>query len=210
MYTSRKIVSLKKMKKGGGFGDDAGAFFGDAGKAIADTTLSAAGLSNVIKDDAYKSESADSFRKGAKIAGTVSKVALPFALSAVGVPAPITMAAQAGLSQINPEDDTMGVKTASMGGAEFMRMGGMAQKQLINVEKNELEVDPNTGKVIKDVKNKPPHPKNDNIVNLKGNTQATIDNVIIPKNKQEEYLSESLKIKMNIKFLFDLKKKIKI
>jgi hypothetical protein len=191
MKKLKDLIPKYKLKKGGVFdGSDAGAFFGDAGKAIADTTLSAAGLSNVIKDDAYKSESADSFIKGAKIAGTVSKAALPFALSAVGVPAPITTAAQGLIGNFNPEDETSGIQT--------MGKGGQSLKALINVEKNELEVNPKTGAIVKDFKDKPYHPENDDMINLKGNTRAKLGNVIIPKNMRKEYLSSNQEGQMEI------------
>ncbi len=58
-------------------------------------------------------------------------------------------------------------------------------KTLINVERNELEVDPNSLKIIKHFKNKPNHPAYG--IDEQGNTLATVGNVIIPQNMSKKY-----------------------
>ena len=97
-------------------------------------------------------------------------------------------------SVTNPEED--------INSPQYAKTGGTALKTLINVEKNELEVeiDPKTGLpvVVKDFKDKPPHPENDDMINLKGNTRAKLGNVIIPKDMRKEYLSSNQEGQMEI------------
>lgn len=64
--------------------------------------------------------------------------------------------------------------------------GGQVNSQLINVEGQELEVDPQ-GNIVKDFKNKPPHPIQG--INPDGNIMATEGNIIIPKNLRKSYLT---------------------
>src|SRR3990167_5242350 len=84
-------------------------------------------------------------------------------------------------------------------GKSVMKHGGMAQyspyhnlsqkdynKEVINVERNELEV--KGGKVITDYSKKPNHPKNESKMDLYGNTLATPGNIIVPKDKRDSYL----------------------
>ena len=56
----------------------------------------------------------------------------------------------------------------------------------INVERDELEV--RAGKVIKDFHGKPSHPKDENMIDIFGNTIAQVGNVIVPKTQRKEYL----------------------
>src|SRR3990167_4613953 len=84
-------------------------------------------------------------------------------------------------------------------GKSVMKHGGMAQyspyhnlsqkdynKEVINVERNELEV--KGGKVITDYSKKPNHPKNESKMDLYGNTLATPGNIIVPKKQRDSYL----------------------
>jgi len=99
IFNNGKYEPLR-MADGGQFKD----FLGNYGKAGVDTSLSLIGLSNVIKDDAYKGKSADSFTKFTGAIGQVGKVATPLALQAAGIPAPLTAGAMQGLSMVNPEN----------------------------------------------------------------------------------------------------------
>ena len=93
-------------------------------------------------------------------------------------------------SVTNPEED--------INSPQYAKKGGQTLKALINVEKNELEVNPKTGAIVKDFKDKPYHPENDDMINLKGNTRAKLGNVIIPKNMRKEYLSSNQEGQMEI------------
>lgn len=84
------------------------------------------------------------------------------------------------------------------GAMSNMENGGMVNSlykpifgnnRLINVEQDELEVNPNTLQIEQDFKNKPKHPQNKNMMNVNGNTLANKANIIIPANLREQYLN---------------------
>lgn len=58
----------------------------------------------------------------------------------------------------------------------------------INVEKNELEVNPKNGSIVKDFKDKPPHPEDESLIDIRGNVQSKEGNFIIPKKFRDRYL----------------------
>src|ERR1035437_5982412 len=64
---------------------------------------------------------------------------------------------------------------------------GEPRKKIINVEHNELEINPKTFEIVRDFKNKPPHPENENLIDERGNTKATEGNFIIPKKFRDKY-----------------------
>jgi hypothetical protein len=65
--------------------------------------------------------------------------------------------------------------------------GGEVDSTIINIERDELEV--KNGKVVRDFKNKPPHPEAG--LDPRGNVVAEIGNVIIPADMREKYLKGS-------------------
>lgn len=71
-------------------------------------------------------------------------------------------------------------------GGNLYENGGITGKKVINIEKGELEVDPKTGKVIRNYDTRPPHPEEG--IDPRGNVEAGSNNFIIPKNRREEYL----------------------
>lgn len=70
------------------------------------------------------------------------------------------------------------------------KFGGEVNKTIINVEKGELEVNPNDLKIIKEFRNKPKHPSIG--IDEQGNTMATVDNIIIPKKMNQLYKKGSI------------------
>lgn len=100
----------------------AGELAGNYGKAMADSTLSMIGLSNVIPDTAYKGAGSD-FGKVAGVTGSIGKAVLPMALGAAGVPPQVTMAAQKAIGSFNPQDKQQfpdgGIKNSNNPNAEL-------------------------------------------------------------------------------------------
>jgi hypothetical protein len=74
--------------------------------------------------------------------------------------------------------------------------GGLLGESQINVERNELEVNPKTLEVVQDFANKPNHPLIG--INPKGNVNANVGNVIIPQEYRETYLKGDNTIKQKI------------
>lgn len=89
------------------FWKNLGSTVGNSAKLYADYQLSALGMNNVIGDDAYKGDSAKSFRKASDVLGKVGQVALPIAANAVA--GPMGGAVAGGLQQIgsqyNPQEE---------------------------------------------------------------------------------------------------------
>lgn len=222
-------LPLSTFADGGGVGD----FFGNWGKATADIGLSALGLSNVIKDDAYKGSSGQDFRNIGNVGGKIAGMALPIAANAVAPGSGnLVRAGQKAVGGFNPEDETLNMEQFECGGmvpkmakggwikgainpehkgfcspmtketctprrkALAMRFksgdlsrhedGGNVEKKMINVEGNELEV--NKGKVVADFKGKPKHPTDKSLIDMDGNTSATVGNTIIPSKLRQRYL----------------------
>ena len=65
--------------------------------------------------------------------------------------------------------------------------GGVIDPAIINIEKNELLVNPE-GKVLKDYKNYPNHPENPNQINPMGTVKETPGNFVIPNKLRKTYL----------------------
>lgn len=66
--------------------------------------------------------------------------------------------------------------------------GGEAGSVMINVEKDELCVNPHTMEVMDDYKDLPPHPKGKDNINQKGNVKVIIGSVIIPADMREKFM----------------------
>lgn len=73
--------------------------------------------------------------------------------------------------------------------------GGSTNKQVINVEKDELEV--TKGRVLSDYTNKPKHPS-DGSLDPKGNVSAREGSTIIPANKRTDYLRSGIEERKTI------------
>jgi hypothetical protein len=134
---------INKYPEGGFFNENpTGQFIGNMAKTYVDTPLSMLGLSNVIKDDAYKGNSSDKFIKYGNIAGKVGQAALPFALQAVGVPAPVTKAGLSVLGQFNPQNSQPQEQVYKNQGMMFTN-GGVNITPNAEVEKQENSISPN-------------------------------------------------------------------
>jgi len=83
-------------------------FMGNGTNAVADITLSALGADNIIKDDAYKGNSAKFFKGYSDVVGGVAKAALPMAANAI-VPGSgqFVSMGQNAIGQFNPQDNSM-------------------------------------------------------------------------------------------------------
>ncbi len=158
----------KKLKKrvpkyqDGGILKKTGQVAGNTGLAIGDTALGALGLGNVIDDKAYMGANASNWDTAGNVGGTIGKVALPMALSALGVPPQATMAGQAALSGLNPEEQAkasgipLNQPTVENDPYNYFKMGGLIpQDNTIEVEGKELET--SKGKILKDFNKQPAH-----------------------------------------------------
>lgn len=73
-----------------------------------------------------------------------------------------------------------------VGAVEDIFKGHYGGQVPINIERKELEV--RNGKIIRDFKAKPLHPKDKNLIDLDGTVLATSGNIIIPADKRKRYL----------------------
>ena len=95
-------VEGKKVAK------NVGSFYKNMGISTADATLGMLGLGNVIKDDAYEGTGSKFARGYSDVAGGVGRVALPMAMNMIAPGSGMAIsAAQQGIGQFNPEDNTM-------------------------------------------------------------------------------------------------------
>lgn len=194
----------------------------NAGLAYADYQLSALGATDVVKDKYYSGDTADDFAKVGNIAGGISKTVAP-ALANVFVPGSGTAlkGVQQGigatvnqneLNKIQKDEQKkiaaenkavapsfMGEANTSLGGSySSYGKGGAPKEIVVNIEKDELEVDAETCEVMSDYKDKPKHPKGKDVVNLKGNVVVNKNSVIIPAKMREAYLKGDKKTRMGI------------
>jgi hypothetical protein len=113
--------------------------------------------------------------EAANVVGQVGSTAAGFMSAPSG-------AASTGVTPL--PDSAMPAMIAENGG--MIPKGNIPEgKTLINVEKNELEVNPDSLEIVKHFKNKPNHPAYG--IDEQGNTLATVGNVIIPKNMSDRY-----------------------
>ena len=85
----------------------------------------------------------------------------------------------------------------AMNPVKFKR-GGNVNKVQINVEGNELRVDPTNLSVITDYKGLPKHPDNPNFINPQGNVTANEGDVIVPKDMRDRFLNSDYKTKQRM------------
>jgi hypothetical protein len=192
----------------------------NAALAYGDYQLSALGMTDVVRDDMYKGSTAEGFAKAGNIGGSVSKAIMPVALSAIGVPPSATIAGQQALSgtankalldkqaekeankaareaaMIKPLGTTL--PQSNLGSYQAYEKGGQPKGVIVNIEKDELEVNPETGEIVSDFKGKPEHPKGKDIVNLKGNVAVNTKNVIIPAKYRKDYMEGSKEVRLEI------------
>lgn len=129
----------KKQHAGGGFFKDAGDFFANYGKGVADTALSTLGASNVIKDSDYSGTGANFMKGAANVVGGVGKAILPMAANVVAPGSGVAVTALQGMgSSMNPEDPSQtkasrnfqtGAQVAGMG-LNHMQAAGAFDKLL--------------------------------------------------------------------------------
>lgn len=200
---------IKKFKSGG-FVDG----LRNVGAILADNTLSVVGASNVADNNNWYSDSkfGKTTKDVSKVTNKISAIAGQVAATAIGGPgAGMALGAlQQGVGSVDKlnqsyepnqmDDIANGVGQLGSAATSLINTqptmvaedGGIIPggtipegKTLINVERNELEVDPNSLKIIKHFKNKPNHPAYG--IDEQGNTLATVGNVIIPKNMSKRY-----------------------
>jgi hypothetical protein len=111
------------MYNKGGFFQNTWDLTKNAGLGYADAYLSAAGLSNVVRDDHYQGYGSDFMRKTSGIAGQVGKTIAPMTLGTLGVPPQATMAAQQGLGMINPQDPNQQYNPMAQQAGNMAQMG---------------------------------------------------------------------------------------
>jgi hypothetical protein len=135
LHITHSIIMKKKIKlyPNGGtvtpktdFGTKAIDFTGNLGKGVLDTAFGALGLTNIIPDSAYQGTGAEQWAQGANTAGRIGQAIAPGALTALGVPAPITQAGIGVLGQVN----------------NMMPAGGMVSNPNVEVEKQENTLNP--------------------------------------------------------------------
>jgi hypothetical protein len=192
----------------------------NTGLALGDTVMSAVGLTDVVRDDMYKGSTADGFAIGGNVGGTIAKTALPLALSTVGVPPAVTAAGQQAIggtankalldnqaekeaSKVARENQSLAymsepAKTKGLGSYVQYEKGGKTNHTVVNIEKDELEVNPKTGEIVSDYRNKPKHPKGKDIINLKGNVAVKEGNVIIPAKMRDAYMKGDKNMRLEI------------
>lgn len=188
-----------------GFGGDIWSGIKNSGVMLADNATSIINQ-DIIKDSAYTGSSAKDFRNISHVTGGIQNSLAPLAAGALFGPA--GSAAMSGIQQtsnmfVNPDESRIQsnsgqfmnkiqplVGAAGQVGATAMSSsnsnsnntkkaeGGLVDKAVINVEKGELEVDPNTLNIVKEFRNKPKHPAHG--IDEQGNTMATVNNIIIP------------------------------
>jgi hypothetical protein len=196
------------MAKKAGFLKQAGQLAGNLGKAYIDYNLSALGANDVISDSAYKGATGQAFGKATGIVGNITKAAAPAALNLVAPGAGTALkATQSGVAagglnkplgafeekKVVTENKTaqpafMG--TANLGESTYAKYkrGGKPKTMVVNIEKDELEVDPETGEIVSDYKSKPKHPENKDLVNMKGFVKVSETSIIIPAKHRDKYL----------------------
>lgn len=182
-----------------GFGGSILKGIGDLGVGTADTVLSAVNK-DIIPDSAYSdTKFGRANRDFANVAGSVVHTAAPIIANTVLPGSGAALMAVQGASNSFVKKDTHQTDTKQVmntidpllqvGGSfasqyaqnstpDKKAEGGQVDKAIINVEKGELEVNPNTLAVVKEFRNKPKHPANG--IDEQGNTMATVDNIIIP------------------------------
>ena len=114
-----------------------------------------------------------------------SRYAILFNTSLLGVAAPIGIGIGAASSKERKENNIKGrsAKTPKM------RQGGVEKRyRMINVEGDELEIEPGTMKIVRDFKGLPPHPADEQMIDVRGNVMAKDDNMIIPKDMRYDYI----------------------
>ena len=183
-------------------GGKVGNFFHNFGTALGDTALSALGANDVINGGDYRGPNADAWTQGTDIAGKVAGMAAPMVMNSVlpgsgqfvkmgqkmiGGAANQQFGPQSGMEQLAQPYGLGGTaKQYWIANQGPMAQGGAVKKATINVEGNELEV--SGGKIVKDFKNKPPHPEDPSYTNSYGDTQSKEGNIIIPKAYRNKYL----------------------
>lgn len=208
------------MAKKNSFLKGAGNVATNYGLALGDTALSTVGLTDVVRDDMYKGSTATGFAKAGNIGGAVMKTAAPLVLNTVvpgsgafvaaGQQAVSGTANQALLDkQAEKEAAKQTIKNANqplgtalpqnnLGSYQTYKEGGEAKGIVVNIEKDELEVDPKTGEIISDYEDKPKHPKGKDIVNLKGNVSVQDGSVIIPAKYRKDYMEGGKEVRLEI------------
>lgn len=196
------------MAKKAGFLKQAGQLAGNLGKAYIDYNLSALGANDVISDSAYKGSTGEFFGKTTGIVGNITKAAAPAALnlvapgsgtalkavqsgvSAGGINKPLGAFEEKKVATENKTAQPAFMGTPNLGESTYAKYkrGGKPKTMVVNIEKDELEVDPETGEVISDYSSKPKHPKGKDVINLKGNVQVSKTSIIIPAKHRDKYL----------------------
>ena len=76
--------------------------------------------------------------------------------------------------------------------------GGAANTVMINVEKDELCVNPHTMEILDDYEDLPPHPKGKDNINQKGNVTVAVGSVVVPANMRKAFMNGNRKDKEEI------------
>lgn len=111
--------------------------------------------------------------------------------AAIGGAAGFLGSAIPGMADMFRKDEGQAVnlaQTANPQGVAYMRDGGMARDVLINVERDELEVEP-SGKIVREFKAQKPHARKNRGEPDENFVKATPGNVIIPKRQAEDFKS---------------------
>ena len=195
-----------------------GQFLGNAGRAYLDLNASMLGLPELIPDTAYKGGTGEFFGQATNMGGSIAKAAAPMVLNAVAPGAGTALGvAQAGFGAsglnkpLNPPPLKAEKQTPQQ--PSYMKdttyraykKGGLPKGEdveildehvMVNVEKGELEVDPNTCEVVQEFNEVPKHPKGKNMINTKGNVYMGKRNVIIPAKLKDKFMSLDKKGRM--------------
>lgn len=154
----------------------------DVGLLYGDAFSSLAGLNNLITEKSYTNKG---FGKFANDFSNIYGKAMPQAIGMVNPAAGMAInTGQAIGSNFDPKEKTP-MEKSHINPVLPYEIGGPVNQTMINVEGNELEVD-KMGNIVKDFKNKPPHPVNG--IDPRGNIMAEEGNIIIPKKLRNKYL----------------------
>ena len=210
------------MAKKNNFWKGAGNVAANTGLALGDTVMSTVGLTDVVRDDMYKGSTAKGFATGGNIVGGLTKAAAPIVAGALLGPVggSAVSAGQQAISgtankalldnQAEKEENNAAREAAmikplgttlpqsNLGSYQAYEKGGQPKGVVVNIEKDELEVNPETGEIVSDFKGKPAHPKGKDIVNLKGNVAVNTKNVIIPAKYRKDYMEGSKEVRLEI------------
>ena len=190
MKNNNKFAKIPKMNLGG--------TISDIGLGLTDTVLGAAGFTDLIDRNNYSTQNGKKYNNiNSRYIAPITQKATALGLQAVGVPLPLTQALQSVGTGINSTIDTDQEKSDRNRLAMMQTQGqyinpnitryedgGIINSSVVNIEKDELEV--KNGKIIRDFKDRPAHPKYG--INPEGTVLATAGNYIIPNDMREDYM----------------------